>query len=107
MNTHFRRRHFLSAIGATLALPFLASLVPIATLHGAETAGGDVNSLAGRKTVFLGDSITQGGGYVTFKGGVAKLIEQCKAAGVKEVFLVTPEIPAPALFGPTCRRMQG
>src|SRR5438874_2629091 len=35
-------------------------------LHAAEGAGGNIDSLAGRKIVFLGDSITQGGGYVTF-----------------------------------------
>ncbi len=174
---HFARRCFLRASGISLALPFLASLSPFATLHAADAAdaaGGDVSSLAGRKAVFLGDSITQGGGYVTFtayylarlfpqkdfdifglglssetlsglsepnhaggafprpclferlgwllervkpdvsfacygindgiylpldaerfaafKNGVTKLIEQCKAAGVKDVFLVTPPI---------------
>jgi len=173
-NSPLTRRHFLRVTGAALTLPFLASLAPFATLHAAEAAGVDVNSLAGRKTVFLGDSITQGGGYVTFtayylaklfpqknfdiyglglssetlsglsepnhaggafprpclferlgrllervkpdvafacydindgiylpldaerfaafKGGVTKLIEQCKAAGVKDIFLVTPPI---------------
>jgi len=134
----------------------------------------NVTSLAGKKVVFLGDSITQGGGYVTFtcyyleklypqknfdiyglglssetvsglseenhaggafprpclferlgrllervkpdvvfacygindgiykpldaerfaafRNGVTKLIEQCKAAGVEEIFLITPPI---------------
>ena len=131
----------------------------------------NVDSLAGKKTVFLGDSITQGGGYIAFtayyleklfpgktfdiyglglssetlsglteekhpfprpclferlgrlferikpetvfacygmndgiykpldserfsafKNGVQKLIDQCKASGVKEIFLITPPI---------------
>jgi lysophospholipase L1-like esterase len=137
-------------------------------------AAQDVNSIAGKRVVFLGDSITQSGGYVTFltyyleklhptkdfdilslglasetlsglsedghaggkfprpclferlgrllekakpdvvfacygindgiyqpldaerfaafKKGVTKLIDQCKAAGVKEVYLITPPI---------------
>jgi lysophospholipase L1-like esterase len=137
-------------------------------------AAQDVNAVAGKRVVFLGDSITQSGGYVTFityyleklhpkkdfdilglglasetlsglsedghaggkfprpclferlgrlldkakpevvvacygmndgiyqplddarfsafKKGVAKLIEQCKEAGVKEVYLITPPI---------------
>ena len=151
-------RHML-VIWLTLTLPSFAQ---------------NVDSLAGKKIVFLGDSITQGGGYVTFtayylaklypqknfdiyglglssetlsglseeghaggkfprpclferlgrllekvkpdvvfacygindgiyklldaerfaafRNGVTKLIEQCKAAGVKEILLITPPI---------------
>lgn len=60
------RRHFLHATGATLALPLFGSLARTAPLQAAEATGASVDSLAGKKTVFLGDSITQAGGYVSF-----------------------------------------
>jgi lysophospholipase L1-like esterase len=151
------------------ALAVTVGLLPIAPL-----AAGEVDALAGRRVVFLGDSITQAGGYVglttydlerlypqkdfdvlglglasetlsglseeghaggkfprpclferlgrllerarpeivfacygmndgiylpldkdrfaAFQTGVKKLIEQCKAAGVKQIYLVTPPI---------------
>lgn len=149
-------------------------LMALATFRAAEPASAVVDSLAGKKIVFLGDSITQAGQYVTFtayylerlnpqksfdiyplglasetlsglsepnhanglfprpclferlgrllarakpdvvfacygmndgiylpldaarfaafKKGVGRLVEQCQAAGVKEVFLITPPI---------------
>ena len=173
MTTLFTRRHFIRNTGTTLALPFLGTFARLTALDAAEAAG-MADLLAGKKIVFLGDSITQAGGYVTFtdyyleklyrqksfdiyglglasetlsglsepnhaggafprpclferlgrllervkpdvlfacygindgiylqldaerfaafKSGVAKLIEQSKAAGVKDIFLVTPPI---------------
>lgn len=44
----------------------LLTLTMIASLLGSPTFAQTVDSVAGKKTVFLGDSITQAGGYVTF-----------------------------------------
>ncbi len=158
------RRNLLTSLGVSFVLAVMAS----------PLLAQDADTLAGKKTVFLGDSITQAGGYVTFasyylnklcpeknfniyglglssetlsglsepghaggafvrpclferlgrllekvkpdvvfacygindgiympldpnrfdafKKGVTKLIEQCKAAGVKDIFLITPPI---------------
>jgi lysophospholipase L1-like esterase len=53
---HARRVRIIRNAGAGLVLAML--VVP--------TLAQDVDSLAGKRTVFLGDSITQAGGYVTF-----------------------------------------
>ncbi len=156
--------------GAMRTVQAIAAFVMLGCPSLAQT----VDSLAGKKTVFLGDSITQGGGYVTFteyylnrlypkkqfdiyglglasetvsglseenhaggafprpclferlgrllervkpdvvfacygindgiyqpldlqrfaafRNGITKLVDRCQAAGVKEVFLITPPI---------------
>lgn len=48
------------------ALPPLAALAALSPTCFAAAAAPDVNLLSGRRTVFLGDSITQAGGYVSF-----------------------------------------
>ncbi len=148
--------------------------IAMCPLLGAALSAGDVDTIAGKRVVFLGDSITQSGGYISFttyylekqnptknfdliglglasetlsglsedghaggkfprpcvferlgrllekakpdivfacygindgiyqpldkdrfnafQKGVAKLIQQCKAAGVKQIFIITPPI---------------
>ena len=44
----------------------LLTLATIVSLFGSPAFAQNVDSVAGKKTVFLGDSITQAGGYVTF-----------------------------------------
>jgi lysophospholipase L1-like esterase len=164
----------MSSLKTSLFAAATVLLAPLSVLHAAATPSFTVDAVAGKKLVFLGDSITQAGGYVTFasyylnklypaksfdiyglglssetlsglsepnhangafvrpclferlgrllekvhpdvvfacygmndgiylpleperfgafKRGVEKLVSQCKAAGVKEIFLVTPPI---------------